>query len=287
MPNWVRNNVTFSGNDEVIETMLNEIRGEGEEQFIDFNKIAPIPSELVDTQSPSKIISKEEYDQQEERIAKDGLTDNERNWGVSRGITQEMHDDFIERFGYADWYGWQINNWGTKWNASESIEFGDGIEFNTAWSTPFELLVKLSLKYPEVTINVRYADEDFGHNVGEYTLLNGEEVESNIPEGGTYEAYIMAMDIQYGGVDEYFDCNEEIFTDIYEYDEDDEDNEDKELSNYMLQMINIAYEFECYPTEDCEYDKRVLERFKEKAMADEKYELVAVIQKELDKVIEE
>jgi len=286
MPNWVRNNVTFSADNlfgsEQIQTMMNEIRGEGEEQFIDFNKIAPIPSELVGTQSPTKIISQEEYDQQEERIAKDELTESERNWGISRGITQEMHDDFIERFGYADWYGWQINNWGTKWNASESIEFGDGIEFNTAWSTPFNLLVALSKKYPEVTINVRYADEDFGHNVGEYTLLNGEEIASDIPQGGTYEAYIMAMDIQYGGVDEYFDCNEEIFTEEYNF-----EDEDEVISDYISTMIDIAYDHECYPTEDCEYHKLALERFKEKAMADEKYELVAVIQKELDKVIEE
>jgi hypothetical protein len=283
MPNWVRNNVTFSGNEEVIERMMNEIKGEREEQYIDFNKIAPIPSELVGTQSPTRIISQEEYDKQEERIAKDELTEGERNWGVSRGITQEMANDFKQRFGHTDWYGWQVSNWGTKWNATDSIEFGDGIEFNTAWSTPFELLLKLSEKYPEVTINVRYADEDFGYNVGEYTLLNGEEIETNIPEGGTRESYIMAMEIQYGDVSDYFDCNEEIFTDIY----DEDDDEDSALNNYIEQMINIAYEFECYPTEDCEYDKRVLERFKQLAMADEKYELVAVIQKELDKVIEE
>ena len=286
MPNWVRNNVTFSADNlfgsEQIQTMMNEIRGEREEQFIDFNKIAPIPSELVGTQSPTNIISQEEYDQQEERIAKDELTESERNWGISRGITQEMHDDFKQRFGHSDWYGWQVANWGTKWNATDSIEFGDGIEFNTAWSTPFELLVKLSLKYPEVTINVRYADEDFGHNVGEYTLLNGEEIASEIPQGGTYEAYIMAMEIQYGDIDGYFDCNEEVFTELWS-----EDDEEVELSNYVSQMIDIAYDHSNYPFEGCEYHKLVLERFKEKAIADEKYELIAVIQKELDKVIEE
>jgi hypothetical protein len=280
MPNWIRNNVTFSGNEEVIARMMNEIKGEREEQFIDFNKILPIPKELKGTQSPTRIISQEEYDKQEERIAKDELTEGERNWGISRGITQEMHDDFIKRFGYADWYGWQINNWGTKWNASDCIEFGDGIEFNTAWSNPFSLLLALSKKYPEVRFDIRYSDEDFGYNVGEYTLQNGEELECNIPKGGTYEAYVMAMDIQYGGVDEYFDCNEEIFNELWS-----EDDEEVELSNYVSQMIDIAYDHDCYPTEDCEYHELVLERFKEKAKADEKYELVAVIQKELDKVI--
>lgn len=278
MPNWITNQVTFSGNEEVIARMREEIKGEGDERFIDFNKIAPIPSELVNTTTPPNIISQEEYDQQEERIAKGELTDSEKNWGISRGITQEMHDDLRKRFGYADWYGWQINNWGTKWNASESVEFDDSIEFNTAWSTPFNLLVALSKKYPEVRFEIRYADEDFGYNVGEYALQNGEEVECNIPEGGTYEAYVMAMEVQYGDIRGYFDSNEEVFSN--DYTEDDA----TELSHYVSTMVDIAYDHECYPTEDCDDHKLVLERFKEKAMVDEKYELVAIIQKELDKV---
>jgi hypothetical protein len=233
----------------------------------------------VDTQSPTRIISQEEYDQQEERIAKGELTDIEKQWGLSRGLTQELADEYRAKFGHSDWYGWQNANWGTKWNASDSEDYGDFIEFNTAWATPFDLLVALSKKYPEVRFSVRYADEDFGHNVGEFVLQNGEEVECNIPEGGTYEAYVMAMDIQYGGVDEYFDCNEETFNELW----DDEE----ELGNYISMMIDIAYDHDCYPYEDCEYHKLVLERFKEKAMADEKDELVALIQKELDKVIEE
>ena len=32
MPNWVRNIVKFSGNEEVIERMLNEIKGDGESE---------------------------------------------------------------------------------------------------------------------------------------------------------------------------------------------------------------------------------------------------------------
>ncbi|NDB61782.1 hypothetical protein EB001_25575 [bacterium] len=277
MPNWIRNNVEFSGNEEVIARMKEEIKSE--DRVIDFNKIAPIPIELVDTQSPTRIISQEEYDQQEERIAKGELTDSEKQWGLSRGLTQELADEYRAKFGHSDWYGWQNANWGTKWNASDSEDYGDFIEFNTAWATPFYLLVALSKKYPEVRFSVRYADEDFGHNVGEFVLQNGEEVECNIPEGGTYEAYVMAMDIQYGGVDEYFDCNEEIFNELW----DDEE----ELGNYISMMIDIAYDHDCYPYEDCEYHKLVLERFKEKAIADEKFELVALIQKELDKVIEE
>jgi hypothetical protein len=277
MPNWVRNIVEFSGDEKVIAKMREEIRGEGEERVIDFNKIAPIPKELVGTQAPTSIISQKEFDEQEKRIANGELTEHEKNWGISRGLTQKLADEYRQKFGATDWYEWQNANWGTKWNACDSMEFDNVIEFNTAWSTPFALLLTLSEKYPEVTINVRYADEDFGYNVGEYTLEGGEEVDENIPEGGTYESYIMAMDIQYGHPTDYFEGNEEIFS---EYIEDDEE----ELSDYVSTMIDIAYDHEVYPFEDCEYHELVLERFKEKALADENFELVAIIQKELDKV---
>jgi hypothetical protein len=253
--------------------MMNEIKGEREDQYIDFNKIAPIPKELEGTRSPTLIISQEEYDKQEERIAKGDLTEGEKNFGVSRGITKEMHDDFIERFGYADWYGWQLNAWGTKWNASSVYwnDDNDFVSFNTAWSTPFALLTKLSEKYPEARFEVEYADEDFGYNVGTYTLVGGVEIEENVPEGGTREAYEMAINIQ--GGEDYYLCDD--FCDV---------DDDEELSDFTTIMIEIAYDRNYMPTEDCGYAKNVLEKFKELALADEKFELVALIQKELEKV---
>lgn len=278
MPNWVTNNVRINADETLLAKIREEVKGtpysNGEDREFDFNTIAPIPTELVGTTSPTRIISQEDYDKQEERIAKGDLTEGEKTFGVSRGITQEMHDDFVERFGFADWYGWQINNWGTKWNAS-SVYWNDDnefVSFNTAWSTPFELLVALSKKYPQATFEVEYADEDFGYNVGTYTLQNGEEIESNVPEGGSKEALEMAINIQ-GGEDYYLGDD---FCDV---------DEDEELSDFTIKMIEIAYDRDYMPTEDCGYAKNVLEKFKELALADEKFELVALIQKELEKVV--
>ncbi len=276
MPNHVTNNVTFTGSEERVNELLSFVKGEDRE--FDFNKIAPIPKELEGTQSPLRIISQEEYDKQEERIAKGELTDNEKNWGLSRGLTQELADEYRTRFGASDWYDWQCDNWGTKWNAYEVTHFDNVIEFQTAWSTPYPIFVKLSKLFPDVLISVRYSDEDFGYNVGEFDLRNGEEVKVNQPKGGSVEAYELAMDIQYGTPEDYFHCNQEIFTD--EYTEEDDD----ELSDYVSRMVDIAYANKYYPYEDCEFHNLVLERFKELALADEKFELVIIIQKELDKV---
>ena len=279
MPNHVTNKLTIIGTNEQIKQVREAIRGEREDQFIDFHKIAPIPKELEGTRSPVHIISQEEYDKQEERLAKDGLTENEKNFGLSRGLTQELADEYTMRFGHADWYGWQTDNWGTKWNAYENNEIDeDCIEFQTAWSNPYGLLVKLSEMFPNVTFDIRFSDEDFGHNVGEYTLLNGEVVEENIPDGGSTEALLMAMEIQYGDSRGYFECNADC--EFVEYYDDDEE----ELSTYTENLIDVAYEIGFYPSEDCGFNRMVLERFKEIALADENFELVIIIDKELNKV---
>jgi hypothetical protein len=277
MPNHVTNRLTIIGTEEQVTQVREAINGEREDQFIDFNKIAPIPKKLENTQSPLKIISQEEYDIQELKIANDDLTENERNWGFSRGLTQELADEYKKKFGYAEWYGWQNANWGTKWNAYSQVELDIYcIEFQTAWATPYELLVKLSNMFPEVTFEVKYADEDFGYNVGEFTLLNSEEIDTFKPKGGSVEAFEMAMNIQYGTPDEYFDCNQDIFNEYI----DDED----ELNDYVLTMIDVAYKHGIYPEVDCNLHKLVLERFKKIALEDENFELVIVIDKELNKV---
>ena len=277
MPNHIINRLTIIGTEEQVAQVREAIKGETHDQYIDFNKIAPIPKELEGTQSPTRIISQEEYDKQEERIAKGFLSDDEKRWGISRGLTQELVEEYKTRFGATDWYDWQISNWGTKWNAYEQCNIDENcIEFQTAWSTPFALLVNLSRLFPEVTFEVRFADEDFGYNVGEYTLLNGVEIEENIPNGGSYEAYLMAMDIQYGTPKDYFDCNQEIFTDEYV--------DEEELSDYVSTMVDIAYRHNYHPFEDCDFHRLVLERFKELALADENFELVIIIDKELNKV---
>jgi hypothetical protein len=278
MPNHITNRLTIIGTEEQVKQVREAIKGESDDQFIDFNKVSPIPKELEGTQSPTRIISQEEYDKQEEKIAKGELTENEKNWGLSRGLTEELVKEYKTRFGHADWYGWQISNWGTKWNAYDQTELDENcIEFQTAWSTPYQLMVNLSKLFPEVTFEVRFADEDFGYNVGEYTLLNG-EVDENVPEGGSEEAYLMAMDIQYGTPEDYFDCNQEIFTDEYT------DEDEEELGNYVSTMVDLAYKHKFHPYENCEFNRLVLERFKELALADEFFELVIVIDKELSKV---
>jgi hypothetical protein len=260
MPNHITNILVISGDEAEVKKCLAEIKAEeeGYVRFIDFNTFIPIPKELVGTRSPTKFISQAEYDAQEARIANNELTDIEKDWGISRGITKAMSQDYIKRFGADNWYDWQLHNWGTKWNAYDQVfnEASNTITFDTAWSTPQEAMIHLSKKYPTLTFKVEFADEDLGHNVGKYTLTGGEIVDGFYPEGGSQEAYAMAMTIK--GDQDYY---------LEQYLCEDAD----EGSNFTNALIELAHK-EQYMVD--EYPVFVLEKLKELALADEQYERV-------------
>jgi hypothetical protein len=108
-----------------------------------------------------------------------------------------------------DWYDWCVENWGTKWEISESYEDENGfICFDTAWSTPATALVKLSEQYPGLSFEVEYADEDLGGNCGRYVLQSGGELE--------YEPYGIREACQIWGYD-----LSEIAPDLYRDDQID------------------------------------------------------------------
>lgn len=99
---------------------------------------------------------------------------------------------------------WNRNHWGTKWNAYESsVEALPGdlcrVRFETAWAHPFPVIEKLSLLVaPTDLICVRYADEDLGHNLGEYSIQNGRIVSQTEFTQGSDEANEFAAQLVYG-----------------------------------------------------------------------------------------
>lgn len=78
-----------------------------------------------------------------------------------------------------DWYNWSVDNWGTKWNASE-IAYIPGtndtgsVHFQTAWAAPDPWLDALARKYPDADFTLDFADEDVGgSNWGRLAGKNG------------------------------------------------------------------------------------------------------------------
>lgn len=129
---------------------------------IDFNKVTPMPPELLQTVAEDTAYNI--YHGNAESVLK-------QNWVKERDITtveQLRHfydmdhtgarataDQWkanIENYGAGSWYQWALENWGTKWNASDSDVTGLGntlwVTFATAWSFPFPVMRKLVETFP-------------------------------------------------------------------------------------------------------------------------------------------
>lgn len=228
MPNYVKHKVVIIGEQTDVELVIASICNHDKGIGIDFEKVKPMPEELHNVVSPIQIISEAEYKKQiEERNTKIALGEPEQPFGMSnvRGITQKMYDDYIKRFGAADWYEWACKNWGTKWNAcdSEPAEMGERngmttatLRFETAWSCAVPVLEEVSRNFPNVTVEVMFADEDWSYNCGTFELRNGELVDEYIPEGGSREAKKIATEM-WGNFEDEDEDNSE----------DDEDEEEE------------------------------------------------------------
>lgn len=266
MPNHVTNILSIQGPDDVVAKVLLSIRNEVSEDttlFIDFNKIYPLPEELKDTSAPPKIVTQEQYDAHKKRIEEGDLEEHEKKFGVTMPLTEEMRDDLLMKYGAADWYNWQVENWGTKWNAYEQELTDDGrIIFQTAWSTPHLLIEKLSMKFPECVFTVKFADEDFGHNTGQYSFENGEEGETYIPQGGSVDAIKMAYQVS----DEAYGSQSLTY---YLEDVSEEDME----SEWIKNIIQCVYDLELVG----EYAEPVWEALNKLCVENENYEFAQTL----------
>lgn len=152
-----------------------------------------------------------------------------------RGEGDKMYADGMvyinnyDKYGCTTWYDWCIRNWGTKWNLSredggETPQWDDlpddaeceyNMTFQTAWSTPSPVMLRLSELFPEINIEVKFADEDLGVNCGLYELYGGEILE-DCDKDGSDEAFEFACEVWGYDPDEMRE----------EYEMDEEENEE-------------------------------------------------------------
>ena len=218
MPNHVTNNIRFLGDSKRISSILEEIKDdETGLGSIDFNKIIPMAESLNITagsvtdkglkayrefidilqfDGANKDIDLLNIPEEKEKIFLGHRTDiTEEDWIAGRQAFRN-----ILQYGAPTWYEWSINNWGTKWNAYDCVEFIDISEdhneicFNTAWSAPHPILAALARMYPEIEIEHEWADEDFGHNLGS-VKYKGDTILEEYSPGTMKEAYEFALKV--------------------------------------------------------------------------------------------
>ena len=120
MPNWCNNSVVLKHEDPaMIERARKAFNGEGLlQEFI------PVPQDLRDTVSGSMGEDKREAHEAQQKAN-------------------------VEKYGYANWYDFCVNEWGTKWeigadgNPAQDIPGGLMLGFDSAWSPPIAAYEKL------------------------------------------------------------------------------------------------------------------------------------------------
>ena len=152
MPNWVYINLNMKDlckKDELFSTRNDGIK------YLDFRKIIPEPKT------------------KEECLEKYGEKYLDYVDEKGNSVHHLMHENGDEWF---NWYDWHCDFWGTKWNAIDcKIVDDDTITFDTAWSVPEPILLRLSEMFPEEEINVSisYEMEDYYEDL---TLKHGDIV---------------------------------------------------------------------------------------------------------------
>lgn len=166
MPNYVKNVLKIKTHK--IDDLMNKITSPNKtvehplfpiDYVIDFDKIIPQPRKIEDC-SPLYIIP-------ETKREKPGI---------------EITDDRS----WFNWYNWNIDNWGTKWNAYDNYTIIKKsyviFVFSTAWSTPDEIYRKLAeMGY---VMDIKYADEDLGGNNYGKLYYDGTEWSHEKPKYG-------------------------------------------------------------------------------------------------------
>lgn len=125
-------------------------------------------------------------------------SDPDNKWGHLDGQWEEYSDvvfsfwniitptDLEHYFTKENWYNWNVDNWGVKWDAKLEERAVDQLEvttyesgttavsyhFETAWGAPNEIFVALAEKYPHLEFDIEWEEEQgFG---AEVSIVDGE-----------------------------------------------------------------------------------------------------------------
>jgi hypothetical protein len=160
MPNWCNNTVEIFHED---PAMIERVRKAFDAGAL-LNEFIPCPAELHEHEAPIR--------------------------------SDELAKRFMEQYGATDWYNWQVQNWGTKWDigadgqpADDSDNGGLILSFDSAWSPPigaYETLSELGFQirayYYEPGMAFAGIWEDGNDDFYESGGMNSEQSAEELPE---------------------------------------------------------------------------------------------------------
>ena len=160
MPNWCNNTVNISHEDPAMIQRVKEAFNKGAL----LNEFFPCPAELHEHEAPSR--------------------------------DEARSQRFLEQYGATDWYNWQVQIWGTKWDvgadgqpALEQDANSLTLNFDSAWSPPtsaYERLLELGFKilayYYEPGMCYAGRWENGDDDYYEYSSMTAAEVAETLPD---------------------------------------------------------------------------------------------------------
>jgi hypothetical protein len=145
MPNWCFNRLTVDTTSESGKKLAEAFKPKYQQEVGEFEMYAqpmqdlyPCPQELIDTDCS---------------IGKDP---NEKQLANK------------EKYGFPDWYGWRVANWGTKWDC-RVVEFDDHnpnetyVMFETAWSPPESFFRWYARNNPDAYFRNEYEEDGMSY----------------------------------------------------------------------------------------------------------------------------
>lgn len=193
MPNWCFNEISIECSEEEAKRIMEEIKGPKGD--VDYNKIIPMPMTIPNytvgepflLECLAAFCTIQEVPWPRVDMIQDPFvrTMYSRYINKKHVVSRQPHEIMyligqlvyynLTTNGYLIWYDWSNNNWGVKWNASNSEVWQDkgklSIVFDSPWWTPDRVLEQLSKNHPDVEFKVDFSvelDRDY-----HLTLQNG------------------------------------------------------------------------------------------------------------------
>jgi len=108
---------------------------------------------------------------------KEGTNYEGREFDFNHFIPQPegLYDEKSEDNVFPNWYNWNIENWGTKWNASvddaylvsdkEGFPYEYHYDMRTAWADPRPVILKMIEMYPDLDFDISGEEESNAYGI--------------------------------------------------------------------------------------------------------------------------
>lgn len=208
MPNWFELRIDITGKREEVQEFVQNVKGsksyETEEYEFDFNHFIPQPSNIFRGNISAK-----------DRVNLESFTTSGKGGILINSVP--------------NWYDWNRENWGTKWNsnlhssdcsADHNLHYVHTYNMSTAWADPRPVLHKMIEMYPHLEFEIEGYEEsnEYGIYMSTYEDVFAEEQGDMIDEQNNRKIYYDSQADVYRYIDDDTDlADQEYFYPSYRY----------------------------------------------------------------------